>query len=158
MKGGHSSWIERFKPGGDVRTHLVLAGVMWTVVGGTLTVFGGQWLWHASPGAAWWLAALALMAGLVKSRFVLDAAARRIVARIRSRGDGRCLGGVLSPGSWGLVVLMAAAGRVLRSVPSILAWVGFLYVAVGSALLVSSRIAWSASRETRSAEAGDRRH
>ncbi len=158
MRDHHSSWMERLKPAGDVRTHLVLAGTMWTVVGATLTLFGGRWLWHASPRAAWWLAALALVVGVLKSRFVLDTAAGRIVSRIRLRGDGRCLGGVLSPGSWGLVFLMAAAGRVLRSFPGIRVWVGFVYIAVGCALLVSSRIAWSASREWQSGEAGHHRH
>ena len=158
MKAVYSRWMERFKPAGDVRTHLVLAGAMWTVVGATLMVVGGRWLWHGSPGAVWWLVPLALVVGLFKSKFVLDAAAGRIVARIRSRGDGRCLGGVLSPGSWALVAVMAAAGRVLRAVPSIRTWVGFVYVAVGSALLISSRIAWIARREGRPPSSGDCRH
>lgn len=54
------------------------------------------------------------MVGVVKSGFVLDRAARGEIARIRARGDGRCVGGFLSLRTWGFVLLMMVGGRVLR--------------------------------------------
>jgi hypothetical protein len=40
--------------------------------------------------------AVALAVGVVKSRAVLDRAARGVIEQIRARGDGRCVGGFLS--------------------------------------------------------------
>jgi len=143
------SWVERYKPAAAVRAHLLLAGLMWTVVGVALVGFGGRWLWQLATPAAPWMAALALVIGGFKARFVLDHAARTIVDRIRERGDGRCLGGFLSLRSWALVVVMAGGGRLLRGSHLARGLLGFLYLAVGTALLLSSRMAWRAWRAER---------
>ncbi len=145
------SWVERYKPAAAVRAHLLLAGLMWTVVGAALVGFGGRWLWQLPTPAAPWLAALALAIGVFKARFVLDRAARTIVDRIRERGDGRCLGGFLSVRSWALVAAMAAGGRFLRGSHVARGLLGVLYIAVGTALLLSSRLAWRAWRHSRRA-------
>jgi hypothetical protein len=145
------SWVERYKPAAAVRAHLLLAGLMWTVVGAALVGFGGCWLWQLPTPAAPWLAALALAIGVFKARFVLDRAARTIVDRIRERGDGRCLGGFLSVRSWALVAAMAAGGRFLRGSHVAQGLLGVLYIAVGTALLLSSRVAWRAWRHSRRA-------
>ena len=136
--------LNAYKPAASVRWHLFLAALMWTAVGALLSVFGTRWLYSGIPRrpAVWVAAAVAL--GIVKARFALDRAARRIVERIRVRGDGRCIGGFLSLPTWGFVALMVVAGRLLRG-----GWlprpvVGFIYVAVGVALLVASRRAWEA--------------
>ncbi len=144
-------WVERYKPAGAVRAHLLLAGLMWTVVGAALVAFGGRWLWQLPTPAAPWLAALAVVIGTFKARFVLDRAARTIVDRIQERGDGRCLGGFLSVRSWALVAAMAAGGRFLRGSHVARGLMGVLYVAVGTALLLSSRVAWRAWRHSRRA-------
>jgi hypothetical protein len=139
-------WLERHKPAAPAAVHLVLAGLMWSVVGVALAVVGGRWLWLSPLEAAPWLAAAAVLIGVVKARFVLDAAARRIVDRIRARGDGRCVGGFLSLQSWLLVAIMVIAGRLLRGSDVARGILGALYLAVGIGLLLSSRIAWRAWR------------
>jgi hypothetical protein len=126
----------------------MLAWLMWAMVGVALAGVGAWWLWDASPVVAPWLAAAAVAIGAIKSRLVLDRAAARIIARIRARGDGRCIGGFLSPSTWGLVILMMVAGRLLRGTVAH-AIVGPLYLAVGTALLVSSRLTWRAWRISR---------
>jgi hypothetical protein len=143
------SWVERYKPAAAVRAHLVLAGLMWTVVGAVLVGFGSRWLWQLPTPTAPWLAMLAVAIGIFKSRFVLDRAARRMVHRILEHGDGRCLGGFLSLRSWALVVVMAGGGRLLRGSHLARGLLGFLYLAVGTALLLSSRVAWRAWRAER---------
>lgn len=143
------SWVERYKPAAAVRAHLVLAGLMWTVVGAALVGFGSRWLWQLPTPSAPWLAMLAVAIGIFKSRFVLDRAARRMVDRILEHGDGRCLGGFLSLRSWALVVVMAGGGRLLRGSHLARGLLGFLYLAVGTALLLSSRVAWRAWRAER---------
>jgi hypothetical protein len=94
------------------------------------------------------LTAAAVAVGAVKSRLVLDRAARSVVDRIRARGDGRCLGGFLSLRTWGLVILMMVAGRLLRGTLAH-GIVGPLYIAVGTALCLSSRISWHAWKASR---------
>ena len=138
-------WAENHKPAAAVHTQLMLAWMMWAAVGSALVGFGAWWLWAATPVVAPWVAAGAVTAGVVKSLLVLDRAARKVVDRIRARGDGRCLGGFLSLRTWGLVVLMMAAGRLLRGTVAH-GIVGPLYIAVGTALCLSSRLSWRAWR------------
>jgi hypothetical protein len=121
----------------------MLAGSMWLGVGIALVVFGSRWLWAAAPVKAPWIAAIAVAVGVCKSLLVLDRVVRKAVDRIRERGDGRCLGGFLSPQSWALVVAMMAGGRILRG--SVAAGIiGPIYIAVGTSLCLSSRLTWRA--------------
>jgi len=142
-------WIESHKPAAAASVHLVLAGGLWTAVGAGLAIAGGHWLGQAPGTASSWLAVAAIVVGLAKGRWVLDRAARRIVERIRDRGDDRCVGGFLSLRSWMLVVTMIVAGRVLRGSHVARYLVGALYLAVGTGLMMSSRIMWRAWRAIR---------
>lgn len=118
---------------------------MWTAVGGGLLFFGARW----ATGDRLTLAGTGLLlagvaAGVMKSRLVLDRTATKILSRIASRGEGRCVGGFLSVRSWLLVLGMILLGRVLRGGFLPTPAVGVLYVAIGAGLLTSSRIAWRA--------------
>ena len=141
------NWASSHKPIAGVSTQLVLAGVMWTLVGTALLAVGIFWLWQSAPSAVWWIAPVAIALGVLKSRVALDRAALKITARIQSRGDGQCLGGFLSWPSWALVLLMMVGGRLLRATVAHII-VGPLYLMVGTALLLSSRIAWQARRHS----------
>ena len=144
-------WAERHKPAAAVATHLMLAWLMWVLVGSALACFGTRWVWMAAPNYGLLITAGAVVIGALKSRLVLDRAARRIIQRIRARGDGRCLGGFLSLRTWALVVVMMAVGRLLRGTVA-RGIIGPLYLAVGTALCLSSRLSWRAWRSVR----GDR--
>jgi hypothetical protein len=148
------AWTERFKPAAGARTQLGLAAVMWSTVGLVLAAAGASWVWRSTPGSAPWLLGGAAAVGVLKSRLVLDRTARRIVGRIRARGDGRCLGGFLSLRSWALVALMVAGGRLLRTSHLARSWLGFLYVAIGIALASSSRVSWREWMASRKPEEG----
>jgi hypothetical protein len=134
------TWLDAHKPAASRRTHLLLASCMWSVVGLLLLFFGARWLLAHRWGIA--LLPAAVLAGALKSRFVLDRTARRIGDRVLSRGDGRCIGGFLSVRSWTLVAAMMIAGRLLRGSPVSRTLVGLLYSAIGTALLLSSRHVW----------------
>jgi hypothetical protein len=141
-----SDWRETYKPAGPAWLHLLLAASLWTIVGGLLLFFGARWVLAGEiPHAGAWLT-LALAGGVLKAWFVLRRSARRTVARIRARGDGRCIGGFLSPGTWALVIGMAVGGRILRQglLPSPV--VGLIYVLVGTALLLAAGPLWNACR------------
>lgn len=138
------AWLERWKPAASARTHLLLASAMWTVVGSALLYFGVRWtlmpdLWQTTV-----ILLVAATLGVLKGRFILEHAATRTIERIRTRGNGRCLGGFLSPTTWGLVVFMMVAGRVLRSGILPMPITGAIYAAIGIALLLTSRKLWAA--------------
>jgi hypothetical protein len=140
-------WLETYKPRASARWHLLLAALLWTLVGMLLLLFGSAWVLQANVAYTPVLLTVAVVAGLAKTWLVLNRTARRIVDRIRSRGDGRCLGGFLSVRTWLFVAGMMAAGRWLRTGPTPKAAVGLVYVAVGIALLLGSRILWQAWRQ-----------
>ncbi len=137
-------WLRTYKPAASARTHLMLGAAMWTVVGSMLLVFGVRWAWSGHEAIAPLLVVAAVVAGVFKEHFVLRRTANRMIDRIRTRGDGRCLGGFLSVKSWGFVVLMIVGGRLMRGSPAPRIVVGLLYVAVGTALLLGARRLWSA--------------
>ncbi len=134
-------WLNAHKPATSARYHLLLAALMWTIVGAVLLLCGARWVLAAPTAYSWALLAVAVLAGVCKARFVLGRAARRLIGRIDARGDGRCIGGFLSVRTWALVAAMALAGRMLRGgAPRVL--VGLVYVAVGTALLLAGRHIW----------------
>ncbi len=135
--------MARWKPAAAARTHLLAAGLLWTVVGAGLLAAGLRWCAGIGGAAAWGLAAAGVAAGLLKGRLALDRTARRAAARIRSRGDGNCLGGFLSWKTWLFVLGMMGLGAVLRRSGLSRAVLGPVYTAVGTALLWGSRIYWA---------------
>ncbi len=134
--------LERFKPAASRRIHLFVAGLMWTLVGLGLAAAGIVWCLGAGLPNAFFYLIPGVLVGMLKGVFVLSRAARRSAERIESRGDGVCLGGFISWGSWGLVLVMMGTGVLLRHSALPRAWLGLIYTAIGSALLTGSRVFW----------------
>ncbi|MFA6497825.1 MAG: hypothetical protein WC256_07565 [Desulfurivibrionaceae bacterium] len=132
------SWLARLKPGASISTNLLVAALMWSFIGLYLMVRG----YLLDEAVSWVFLVLALGFGTLKAFWLIERAARKNIARIVVRPDGMCLGGVYSWRMWGMVVCMMLGGRLLRksSVPPLV--VSVIYVAVGWALLLSSRLIW----------------
>ena len=135
-------WLEARKPAASVRVHILLATLMWTIVGLFLFVRGAGNM-MSLPGAVnpWWLIVAAFI-GVMKGRLIFDKTAVRVISRILSRKGDRCLGGFLSLKSWGMILFMVFLGMSLRvsHLPGVLVW--GVYVAVGAGLFFSSRLFW----------------
>ena len=131
-----------WKPGARIRTHLIVAGLIWALVGLMLIVRGSLFLQSVHQV---WLLAVAVAVGTVKSRLMLDRAARRNRDRLLVKSDGDCIGGVYSAKMWLLVACMIALGRLLRVSGLPMGVVGTVYGAIGWALLLSSRVLWQAA-------------
>jgi hypothetical protein len=136
------SFLERFNPRASLKTRLLLAASVWTAIGGGLLSAGVHWI--IASRSAVWIAALpvALLAGWLKGRFVLAPRADANTARILAAGNDRCVGGVFSWRGWGLAACMMVGGIVLRHSPIPRPWLGFVYSAVGAALLEASLGGW----------------
>src|SRR5262245_48790922 len=119
-----------------------MAQLIWTLVGLGLLAAGLFWVVQRFGPLGFVYATPCLVVGLVKARLVLDRVAQRTLDRIAQRGESRCALGFLSTTSWLLVLAMMAVGRLLRASPLPRPALGFLYVAVGFALLAASRTLW----------------
>jgi hypothetical protein len=135
--------LSRLKPGVNRRTHLFMSAILWTSIGLLLIVKGGirlshlkEWDWQAL------IVALALLAGSLKAYFILDKSARRVINRILNFKDGTCLGAVYSVKTWILVLCMMGMGVILRNSSLPINLICLLYLTIGWALLLSSRLVW----------------
>ncbi|HKJ65313.1 MAG TPA: hypothetical protein VJ969_07925 [Desulfopila sp.] len=138
--------LHRLKPGVPKDVHLFAAALLWSLVGTGLLLRGTFWL--IAAGTTGFLI-IAVIAGSVKSLFILDKSARKGIDRILRLDDGSCLGAVYSKGTWLLVAAMMGAGYLLRHSPVPLGLAATLYAAVGWSLLLSSRLAWKAWAKSR---------
>ena len=132
----------RFKPASTRKTRLLLAGLTWSLTGVGLLAAGIHWSLAAPPWRAALVLGLAAALGWVKARFVLRGRAERNVGRILASEDGRCAGAAFSWQAWVFVCAMMAAGVALRRSPVSRLWLGFVYAAVGVALLLASAVTW----------------
>jgi hypothetical protein len=129
----------RYKPGVSVRTHLLLAALIWMVVGfflltnGFVLVSLESHLWYGLTG---------LLLGTAKALLILDRLARKNMKRIKEFEDKVCFGSVYSLKTWFLVAAMIVLGRFLRTTVLPGEVVGLIYTAVGWALMLSSRLMW----------------
>ncbi len=100
---------------------------------------GAGW---AKAGTAGWLFLVALAAGTAKAVFVLDKAAAKNSLRILGFSEKKCLGAVYSWRTWLLVIVMMGSGIAMRRLTHPGMIIGTLYMAIGWALLLSSRKGW----------------
>jgi len=143
------SIVETLKPGVGSRARLLLAGLIWSLVGAGISVAGLRWMLTARW--TWWLpgTAVALLLGLAKGHLFLVPNARANAERILAAGEHRCIGGTVTWPAWGLVAIMILAGVLLRHSALPRPWLGLAYLAVGSALLRGSLVTWGYWRRAR---------
>ena len=141
-----SSWLETYKPVASSRLQLLLAGLMWSLVGVGLICVGTYWILSTSSHIMD-LLAISLCIGLAKSLLILDRVASRIVKRIALRGEGRCMVSFYSLRVWAIVIIMMLMGRILRGTGISYSLLGLIYAAVGTSLLMSSRSIWLAWKD-----------
>jgi hypothetical protein len=139
------------RPRAGRHAQLLMAELIWCLVGTGLLTLGLYWVLHHFGLAGLEFVAPAVALGVAKALLVLDRVARRTVARIQARDDDSFAFGFFSGRSWLLIGGMMLLGQLLRLSPIPRYDLGLLYVAVGVALLTSSRLLWSAWRGPRPA-------
>ncbi|MFY9268349.1 MAG: hypothetical protein WAO55_01225 [Candidatus Manganitrophaceae bacterium] len=135
-------------------THLKLAFFLWAVVGTGLLLAGGFFLFgqrsmseldnrfgSGGPGIAEGIGfVIALAIGFAKGSFVLPKVARKNIARIEQLPERSPFYMTFSLKSWLLILLMILIGRMIRFLGAPRLVIGVIYVAVGLALALGSRI------------------
>lgn len=134
-------FLEKFKPGIPVHGHLLVAALIWSVVGTFLMLNG--FLLVGTVGK-YWLVLLAICLGTAKALLILDRVAHKNILRLQGFDDGACVGSVYSWRTWLMVLMMILLGRFLRTTLLPGSVIGFIYLAVGWGLLMASRLMWLA--------------
>lgn len=139
-----------FTPRTGARSQLVAAALMW-LVGASILIVRGVGYIHTGGYWHFWALAAALALGVLKSRYLLDRAARKAVARIYARGKA-CFFGFFSWKTWIMVGVMMGTGITIRHMikhpsPIGAGVMGALYLGIGAALFLADRIFWRAVAE-----------
>lgn len=148
-EGQPRSLVDRITPRAGVRPQLFSAAIVWAV-GGAILVVRGIYYVHDRSWHSWLLGiGMALLIAVPKSRYIMNRVARKAVARILHR-DHACYFGFFSWKSWLFVLLMMGGGMILRRTvvnPGEFGAgiMGAIYLGIGSALLFSDRIYWTAA-------------
>jgi len=142
--------FERFKPAASIRSRLLVAALIWTLVGAGLLAAGFRWTVVDQGVRGWAGLAVALVLGWLKGRYVLGSRAVANAHRIIATGENRCLGGVFDWSAWVFVLAMIGLGYLLRHSDVPRPWIGVIYAAVGSALILASAGTWRRWRTLRS--------
>jgi hypothetical protein len=143
----------RLTPRAGIRPQLIAAAVLWGVgtsillIRGVIYMFAQEELDRFGYGVAL-IGLVAVTIGLVKARLILIRYAQKAVRRIRTRGHA-CFFGFFAPTSWLFILVMMGGGMLLRRTPLVEFWwgrtfLGILYVAVGTALLIADIVFWRA--------------
>ncbi|MEK7286563.1 MAG: hypothetical protein AAB035_04615 [Nitrospirota bacterium] len=133
-------------------THLKIAAGIWGMVGfgllmaGLFFLFGNRSV-STLPGATTAIGLpegigfiIALIIGFVKGQIVLPKVAKKNIARIMTLPEKSPIFTTFSVRSWTLVLGMILLGRFIRVMGAPHFVVGTIYMAVGIALLLGSRV------------------
>ncbi len=138
------------RPGLSVRGHLAIAAVLWTVVGAGLLTMGAVFWFHLPylgflDRYHFLVGGMALGVGLLKGQFVLNRTANRVIDRVQDLAEPNPLKSVFQMFGWKTILLilsMMGIGVALRWAGVSFEVRGLIYLAVGLALLWSSRCYW----------------
>jgi hypothetical protein len=137
----------------SARAHLAIAAVIWTVVGSGLLAMGSLFWFHL-PYLGFldryhlFIGSAALGVGLLKGKFVLDRTANGVIERANTLSEPNPFKSVFQmfgAKTLALIAAMMGIGIVLRVAGVSFEVRGLIYLAVGIALLWSSRRYWVAT-------------
>lgn len=138
--------LDCLTPRATIKTRLFYAAFFWTLTA-FLLVFKGI---LALQGNSLLLITVLIgtFAGILKSRFILDKVAAKIVSHIKAKPTRSCLGGMFSIWNWALIFLMFLFGRIINSIKTLSEIKTIIYLMIGIGLGFSSRKIWVAWKNT----------
>ncbi len=133
-----TSFVEKFNPRVSRGVLLLLAGLMWAVVGLALIFVAERWLWPESVPVRLIYTALAIATGLAVQRFGFSKIVEKNLARLLPMKDKRCVFGFVPWKSYLIIIVMVGMGRLLRMSPLPKSCLAIVYVTMGLAMFLSS--------------------
>ena len=136
------------EPAVSRRTLIRTAAALWSLAGLVLIVRAAFWL----PEAGYCAIVIAIVSvgfGLLKGWFVFSRIARNNVRRIAELSPHKekiCVFAFQAMQSYLIVIAMIALGILLRLSPIPRVWLASIYLAIGSALIISSFVYWKAAK------------
>jgi hypothetical protein len=127
-----------FKPAVRRKWLLVLAGLLWSVVGLGLCRAAWHWIVVLPMGSGLPLAGLGAAGAVTAWRFIFSGIARKNIQRLNRLSEKPCLFAFQTWRSYFLIVFMIGLGMALRHSPVPKPWLAVAYAAVGGALVLAS--------------------
>jgi len=130
--------MDRFKPAGDKRVLLLLAGLMWVGVGVMLLFFSYSWLNTPEMNSPFTYTWIGIALALVIHHFGFLKIVDKNLGRILPMEGKKCIFSFMTWKSYIIVAIMVAMGTFLRhsSIPR--PCLSILYTGIGLALILSS--------------------
>jgi hypothetical protein len=132
-----TAW-SRFKPAVGKDVLILLCGIMWVAVGSMLLVLAAGWLRETPTERLGARVTAGLIAALVIHHFGFLRIVDKNLGRIMPVEGKRCVFAFQSWKSYLNIFLMVAMGIALRHSPLPKSYLAVLYVAIGTALILSS--------------------
>jgi len=117
---------------------IVLAGLMWSVVGLMLCRLAYDWLVDIHSRGVLPLELLGVISALMAHRFCFSRIARKNISRLTLLTEKTCVFAFQRRRSYLLIVLMSALGIALRNLPIPRPYLALLYTTIGGALFLAS--------------------
>lgn len=121
-------------------TLILVAGLVWTIVGLGLIGVAAGWLWRS--GVSVWLPGLAgVVAGLIAYRFGFLRLVRANLDRLQEQSPGKervCIFAFQNWRSYIIIVVMMLLGYTLRHLPVPKVYLAPVYLTIGLGLFLSS--------------------
>ncbi len=136
--GGGAMSLEKFKPAVSKYWLMVLAGLMWTVVGIVLCRLAYIWLKTVPWSRALPLGSFGLVLALAAYRYPFSKIALKNIDRLCLMADKCCIFAFQAWRSYLVVIFMMLLGITLRYSPFPRHFLAVVYAAVGGALFLSS--------------------
>ena len=129
---------DKWKPGVPKNGLLLIAGLLWIAIGIMLDAMAFSWLKIENRGDILFAALTGFAAALFIHHFGFLRIVDRNLARILPMEGRRCVFSFMPWKSYVLIAVMVTAGILLRHSPMPKKYLAILYIAIGTALIMSS--------------------
>jgi len=130
--------IERWKPGVPKSVLLLVAGMLWVMVGIMLNGMAYWWLRKELPAQALSAAVVGFVASLFIHHFGFLRIVDKNLDRILPMEGKRCVFAFMPWKSYVIIAVMIGLGITLRHSPIPKLYLSVLYIGIGTALILSS--------------------
>lgn len=132
-----NSFLSKFDPAVDKNILIIIAALIWGIVGVMLCNLAAGWLTRATPRNAFWLGMAGLVLSLLIYHFGFLKIVRKNAARILALKNRICFFAFQPWRSYLIIIIMIALGITLRNSPLPKPYLAIIYIGFGLAMVLS---------------------